>query len=50
MKIGLPGTHTSLARQNALLLGLAVIVFELLAAAAVVALVMVPMARRKDRA
>jgi two-component system osmolarity sensor histidine kinase EnvZ len=46
MKIGLPGTHTSLARQNALLLGLAFIVFELLAAAAVVALVMVPMARR----
>lgn len=46
MKIGLPGTHTSLARQNALLLGLAFIVFELLAAAAVVSLVMVPMARR----
>ena len=46
MKIGLPGKHTSLARQNALLLGLAFIVFELLAAAAVVALVMVPMARR----
>ena len=46
MKIGLPGTHTSLARQNSLLLGLAFIVFELLAAAAVVALVMVPMARR----
>jgi two-component system osmolarity sensor histidine kinase EnvZ len=46
MKIALPGKHTSLARQNALLLGLAFIVFELLAAAAVVALVMVPMARR----
>jgi two-component system osmolarity sensor histidine kinase EnvZ len=46
MKIGLPGKRTSLARQNALLLGLAFIVFELLAAAAVVALVMVPMARR----
>lgn len=46
MKIGLPGKHTSLARQNALLLGLVFIVFELLAAAAVVAFVMAPMARR----
>ncbi|MDP2823440.1 MAG: ATP-binding protein [Sulfuritalea sp.] len=46
MKIGLPGKHTSLAQQNALLLGLVFIVFELLAAAAVVAFVMAPMARR----
>ena len=46
MKIVLLGKHTSLAQQNALLLGLVFIVFELLAAAAVVALVMVPMARR----
>ena len=37
---------TSLAQQNALLLGLIFIVFELLAAAAVAAFVMVPMARR----
>ncbi|MBK6293640.1 MAG: hypothetical protein IPF55_04310 [Rhodoferax sp.] len=37
---------TSLAQQNALLLGLVFIVFELLAAAAVAAFVMVPMARR----
>lgn len=40
------GKSTSLARQNALLLGLTFIVFELLAAAAVAAFVMVPMARR----
>jgi two-component system osmolarity sensor histidine kinase EnvZ len=46
MKIVLLGKHTSLAQQNAILLGLVFIVFELLAAAAVVALVMVPMARR----
>lgn len=37
---------TSLAGQNALLLGLTFIVFELLAAAAMAAFVMVPMARR----
>jgi two-component system osmolarity sensor histidine kinase EnvZ len=46
MKISLVGKHTSLVRQNALLLGLVFIVFELLAAAAVAALVMAPMARR----
>lgn len=46
MKISWLGKHTSLAHQNALLLGLVFIVFELLAAAAVVALVMAPMARR----
>lgn len=46
MKIGWPGKHTSLAQQNALRLGLVFIVFELLAAAAVVAFVMAPMARR----
>ena len=46
MKIAVMGKHTSLAQQNALLLGLVFIVFELLAAAAVAAFVMVPMARR----
>jgi two-component system osmolarity sensor histidine kinase EnvZ len=46
MKISLVGKHTSLVHQNALLLGLVFIVFELLAAAAVAALVMAPMARR----
>ncbi|MDP2368612.1 ATP-binding protein [Rhodoferax sp.] len=40
------GKPTSLAQQNALLLGLIFVVFELLAAAAVAAFVMVPMARR----
>lgn len=46
MNIPLLGKHPSLAQQNALLLGLVFIVFELLAAAAVVAFVMMPMARR----
>ena len=46
MKIALLGKRTSLAQQNALLLGLVFIVFELLAAVAVVAFVMLPMARR----
>lgn len=46
MKITLFGRHPSLAQQNALMLGLAFIVFELLAAAAMAVFVMVPMARR----
>ncbi len=46
MKIALLGKRTSLAQQNALLLGLVFVVFELLAAAAVVVFVMMPMARR----
>ena len=46
MKRPMLAKPTSLAQQNALLLGLVFIVFELLAAAAVAAFVMVPMARR----
>ena len=46
MKVRLPGKNSSLARQNALLLGLVFVVFELMAAAAVITLVMIPMARR----
>lgn len=46
MKVASLAKRTSLAQQNALLLGLLFIVFELLAAAAVVAFVMMPMARR----
>lgn len=46
MKIALWRRNASLAQQNALLLGFVFIVFELLAAAAVAAFVMVPMARR----
>ena len=46
MKVASLGKRTSLAQQNALLLGLVLIVFELLAATAVAAFVMAPMARR----
>ena len=46
MKTSLLGKHPSLAQQNALLLGLVFIVFELLMAAAVAAFVIIPMARR----
>ncbi len=46
MKRKIAGKHTSLAPQNAVLLALVFVVFELVAAAAVAVFVMVPMARR----
>ena len=46
MKRNFAGKRASLAQQNAVLLAMVFVVFELLAAAAVAAFVMVPMARR----